>query len=121
MQSVGFIAVASIFEQTLSIQHDIIIFSSCHPPKLAFIGVGEGDERSGVNTLLDQYIITPALVEPSVLVILHVFVIQYRYKLPNLYAGLPPEFEPIQVYLPNLSDCVVDPEAERSNVAHGAL
>ena len=119
MQSVGFAAVKSMFEQMLSIQHDIIISSSRQLDPQSETVVGEGIERSGVNTLSRQFI--SELIEPSVVLILHLFSIQCRYKLPNLYAGLPPEFDPIQVYIPNRLDCDVDPEAERSNVAHGVL
>ena len=77
------------------------MFSSFQPAVVyAFIGVGDGDDNSGVVTLFDQYIYK--LVEPSVGPIIHLSVSQYRLFVPYLYAGLPPEFEPIQVYIPNL-------------------
>ena len=44
--------------------HDILSFSFFHfTPSKEYIGIFEGDERSGVNTLLDQA--NPAEVFPS--------------------------------------------------------
>ena len=118
IQSDGLTVPPSVLEQAL--MHEITIFSSCQPAEVyAFIGVGDGDESSGFVTLFIQYI--DALVDPSVGPMIHLFEFQYKLFVPNLYAGLPPEFDPIHVYVPNLDTWVVDPEAARSNVAHGDL
>ena len=88
----------SMLEHTF--KQEITMFSSRQAPELyAFIAVGDG-ESSGFVTLFDQYI--EALVAPSVGPMTHLSVSQYKLFVLYLYAGLPPVFEPIQVYIPNL-------------------